>query len=152
MIYPEVDDVLGAVIVTLEEVVAPSVGDENAASACRTATQLLRSMRARLRHEPAALQADNDDLRALLHGGRDQLLEDVRRTVDGALAATYGAPSASVAQLQAEARGLRAALVAAIDAVPHRSHQFRVAARAYLERSLERQAPWLVDAFTGPRR
>jgi hypothetical protein len=152
MMYPGVDDVLGAVLVTLEDVITPSVGDENAASACRTAAQLLRSTRARLRHEQAALQADNDDLRALLAGRRDELPEDVRPTIDNALTAAHGAPIASVTQLQDEARGLREALVSAVYAVPDRSTQFRVAAREYLERSLERQAPWLVDSFTGPRR
>ena len=72
--------------------------------------------------------------------------------VDAALVTPppHGYPT--VARLQQEATVLRSALVACIEALPDREHPGRAAIRAYLARQLARQRPWLVEAFTGPRR
>ena len=58
----------------------------------------------------------------------------------------------AVTELQREALVLRQALVACIEVLPDRDAPARAAIRRYLTHQLERQRPWLVDAFTGPRR
>jgi hypothetical protein len=152
MMYPGVDEVLGSVIATLEEMITPAVEDETAASACRTAAQLLRSVRARLVFERSALAADNADLRSVLAAALDQVPDESRHALEAALAIPPGSTRSLPAELSAEATALRGGLVTTIDSIPDGSHPVRAAARAYLGRSLDRQKPWLVDAFTGPRR
>jgi hypothetical protein len=152
MIRPNVDDVLAVAIETLECDIAPHVEDEYIESLCRTVSQLLRSARARAVHEGPALHEDNSELRALLVSLRDVVPAEVAEPIDRVLAA--GGPGAtyrSIAELEAEATSLRAALTDAIDLI-----EIDTAAHAdvqtYLQHQLERQRPWLVDAFTGPRR
>lgn len=153
---PSVDELLEGIVAALEEGVLPHVQDEHAASTARTAVQLLRSARVRLRAEPAALLEDNADLRAVLldvGGRRDvQLSEEVLARL--ASAAAHRAPPGPPAteDLLAERSVLAAALTAVIDDVPNQASPVRVEARAFLTRSLARRRPWLVDAFTGPRR
>ena len=116
---------------------------------------MLRSVRARVAHEGEALYEDNRELRALLTTVRDQVDAHVGAGIDEALAHgrdTAGDGYVTVKRAHAEAVALRTALVACIDAVPDRQHPVRRAARVYLQHQLERQQPWLVDAFTGPRR
>lgn len=151
MIYPDVDDVLAAVIDTFDRYIAPEVHDEYAASLSLTVSQLLRSMRVRVAEEGDSLWADNAELRELLRS----LLPSVPAALVGAIEdacelTIAGYPS--VVRLRDEAVRLRAVLVTCIDALPDRQHPGRAEIRTYLERQLRRQQPWLVDAFTGPRR
>jgi hypothetical protein len=151
MMYPDVDDVLASVIDTFERFIAPHLHDEYATSLGLTTVELLRSVRARVAHEGEALWQDNAALRALLTDLRPAVPEAVQRAIDDALAAGIdGYPS--VPRLQQEALGLRAALVACIEALPDADHPGRRAARAYLAAELRSQEPWLVHAFVGPRR
>ena len=150
---PDADHVLASVIDTFERYIAPEVHDEYAASLCLTVGQLLRSVRARVAHEGEALWDDNRELRELLGTLRPQVAPTVGGLIDDALVPA-GDPDAypSVARLQAEADRLRGALVACIEAIPDREHPARAAIRVYLGHQLDRQRPWLVDAFDGPRR
>lgn len=155
MIRPDADDVLASIIDTFDRYLAPEIHDEYAASLALTVGQLLRSVRARVAHEGEALWDDNAQLRGLLAG----LAADLPATQAAAVAAALApAPVAagpaypSVARLQDEAVRLRAALVAAIGALPDPDHPARVAVRRYLADNLRRQEPWLVHAFDGPRR
>jgi len=152
MMLPDVDDVLASLADTVATGIAPHVQDEHAASLCRTVVQLLGSVRARVAAEGPALAEDNDDLRALLARLRDAVPAPVAEEVDAALAWSGDGSSPTVPSLQAEARVLRGALVACINAIPDREHPARAEIRAYLQRQLDRQRPWLIDAFTGPRR
>ncbi len=153
MIHPDLDDVLASIIDTFDRYLAPDIHDEYAASLALTVSQLLRSARARAAHEGQALFDDNAELRALLLARRDDLPPAARVAVDDALAIARDPRTyPSVARLQDEAVRLRAALVVAIEALPDADHPARVAVRTYLDHQLRRQEPWLVHAFTGPRR
>jgi hypothetical protein len=155
MLYPDVDDLLASILDTFERYVAPAVDDEYAVSLCLTIGQLLRSVRARIAHEGDALAADNAELRTLLH--------ELRPVLDGATPAATAltevdtralAPDQYVdpGLLRAESARLRGLLVTCIEALPDREQPERAAIREYLRHHLDRQRPWLVDAFTGPRR
>ncbi|MFN2539947.1 MAG: hypothetical protein ABR549_17585 [Mycobacteriales bacterium] len=124
MLTPAPEELLEQVIHGLEEVMAEGGLDEHVASRLRTATQLLRSVRVGLELEPAALEEDNADLAALL-----------------------GTP-VPAGQPRAAAAALRAALITRLEQDP----ELAVPAGAWSRRSSERQRPWMVDAFTGPRR
>jgi hypothetical protein len=156
VIRPNADDVLATVIETFDHEIAPHVHDEYAASLCLTVSQLLRSVRARVAHEGTALSEDNRELRELLFSLRGDVPARVAHHIDLALdLAPADQPVdgyRSVVQLQAEAVVLRAALVEVIEAVPEGDQPTHGSIRSYLRRQLERQRPWLVDAFTGPRR
>ncbi|NKQ57070.1 hypothetical protein HFP15_29790 [Amycolatopsis sp. K13G38] len=156
MIEPTADDVIGAVITTLERDIAPNVtaaDDGYTASLCRTVGQMLRSVRSRLRHEEAALIEDNAELRNLLGTWSVQLPPDARREVDEILAGAGEVPTdVAVTRLQDEAIRLRRGLVVLIEALPDPAHPARAAGRAYLSHQLERERLWQVDAFDGPRR
>lgn len=155
MIEPTVEDVIGAVIATLERDIAPNVttdDDGYTASLCRTVGQLLKAARSRLQHEEAMLIADNADLRNVLSEWAPALPPQARQRVEQALAEADAAAESTVARLQEEAKRLRAALVVLIEAIPGKDHPARAAGREYLQRQLERERPWMVDAFDGPRR
>lgn len=152
MISPTAQDLLTGVIATLEDVLAPALTDEHAQSTCRTAAQLLRSAAVRIAGEQAALHADNADLRGLLGTWAFRLPAAAGEVVAQALADPPVPTLPALEVLEADARALRAALVAAIDSVPERDAPFRHDVRDYLARAHERQRPWLQDAFTGPKR
>ncbi|HWD05875.1 MAG TPA: hypothetical protein VG674_25850 [Amycolatopsis sp.] len=156
MIEPTAEDVIGAVISTLERDIAPNVtadDDGYTASLCRTVGQLLRSVRSRLRLEEAALAEDNAELRALLGEWAPALPSGARQQVEQSLdPAADRSADRTVTRLQEEAKRLRQALVVLIEAIPEREHPARAAGRAYLANQLLRERPWQVDAFDGPRR
>jgi hypothetical protein len=152
MIYPGVDEALDAIIQTVEEEIAPHVQDDLASSLCRTVAQMLRSVRVRITHEPAALSVDNAALRDLLATWAPELPAGAATAANMAAAQAPPPMYASMPDLAADALRLRAALVVAIEAVPETDHAFRKAARAYLTQQLSHEKVWLQDAFTGPRR
>ncbi|HSG78419.1 MAG TPA: hypothetical protein VLD62_02470 [Acidimicrobiia bacterium] len=145
---------LDAVVATFEEYVMPEVADEYVRSLGLTIGQMLRSVRERILHEPEALHEDNADLRDVLVGVLPVLGPEtaatVRRALDESVIPDGVFPS--LERLMAEADALRGALVAMIEATADPEHPARSAGRDYLRRQLERQEPWLVDAWTGPRR
>ncbi len=151
MMYPTADDSLAAIIETFERDIVPLVDDEYGSSLCLTIGQMLRSVRARVALEGQILHEDNTDLRALLTGIREQVPGPLAAAID----ATLEAPPEGLRpleDLQAEAVELRRVLEDCISAVPDAASPTRASIRDYLTRHLERQRPWMVDAFTGPRR
>ena len=152
MIYPDTDDVLSSIIETFDRYIVPQVHDEYAASLCLTVSQLLRSVRVRVEQEGDALYADNAELTSLLGLLRSEVPAREALVVDAACQPAGADGYRSVRRLRQEATRLREALVACIEAIPDRDHPGRVAVRGYLQQQLQRQQPWLVDAFTGPRR
>jgi hypothetical protein len=152
MMYPDTDDVIASIIDTFDRYIAPQVDDEYAASLCLTVSQLLRSVRVRVQQEGQALYADNAELRLLLGTLRTEVPAPEVEVIDAACRPAEGAGYLSVRRLREDAIRLREALVACIEAIPDRDHPGRVAVRGYLQEQLQRQQPWLVDAFTGPRR
>jgi hypothetical protein len=150
MMHPGVDEALESIVEAVERDIAPHVQDEYAASMCRTVAQMLRSVRVRVAEEPAALAADNSELRELLAAHADRHPD--RAALDAAVRASAERSAPTLADLQADAESLRAALTAVIETVPDSTDPARKAAREYLRHSLERERPWMVDAFTGPRR
>lgn len=151
MIEPDVDTVLTAVIGAIETEIAPPA-DEYAASVCRTAAQLLRQVRARLREEEPALTSGNVELRALL---RDIDPHDLPRSVAAAVGeAVQAEPPPSTPgldELRADARRLRAALAQVVECTPE-GHPARKLCRAHIAEQLRREIAWQQDAYTGPRR
>ena len=152
MIRPDVDDVLASVIDTFDRYIAPEVHDEYAASLCLTVSQLLRSVRVRVAVEGAALHEDNQELRQLLVSLHDEVPPSLGAQIDQVVGASTAGDYVGVVRLQDDATALRAVLVACIDVIPDVEHPARRAIRTYLQHQLERQQPWLVDAFTGDRR
>lgn len=155
MIQPDHDRILAAVIAGIERDVEPQA-DEYAASVCRTAAQMLRHVRARLRDEPAALETGNAELRELLSSlvadaETIGLATGVASTIASAVAAEPAPLRPDLADLRADALRLRAALASLIDALPA-DHPARHSARTWIARQLAREAAWQQDAFTGPRR
>ena len=151
---PASHHVLDSVIATFDSFIVPELDDEYAQSLGKTIGQLLRSVRERILHEPEALFEDNADLEATLAAMRGDLSDEVRAMVDAALDEAVIAPGVypSTERLMVRADALRAGLVAVIEATADGDDPSRVAAREYLRRQLDRQAPWLIDAWTGPRR
>jgi hypothetical protein len=152
VIAPDADAILAAVIGAVEDEIAPAVTDEYAASLCRTAAQMLRSVRVRVRVEQAALAEDNAELRALLAAIDLPLPVAVRDAVAAAVRQEPPAELPPLDALRGDALRLRSALAAVIDATPDDAAPVRWAARTYLEHQLERERAWQQDAFTGPRR
>ena len=151
MIDPGNDTVIAAVIAAIEDEIAPDCG-EHAASLCRTAAQMLRQVRTRLREEVPALVAGNTELRCLLRSVQTATLPaETAATVAAVLADEPVAVYPDVAQLRAEASKLRGAL-AAIIAIKPEDHPIRAAARGYIATQLRRELRWQQDAYTGPRR
>jgi hypothetical protein len=152
MMYPGVDEALDAIVETVENEIAPHVQDELAASLCRTVAQMLRSVRVRVEHEPAALLADNQTLRGLLTEWLDELPDESRTTAAAAIAKSPAPVYPSLADLKADATRLRSALVDGIQTVEDADHGFRMGVREYLTQQLGHEKAWMQDAFTGPRR
>jgi hypothetical protein len=144
MISPGVDEALDCIVAAVEQQIAPHVVDEYAASLCRTVAQMLRSVKVRVAQEPAALVADNAELRAVLSAHAHRLFD--RADLDAAVSESAARQAPSLADLYRDADALR------IEAVPDAADPARVAARKYLAHALDRERPWMVDAFTGPRR
>ena len=136
MLRPTLDEVFTNVIASVDDIIKPDVHDPYASSIVLTVSNLLRHLRARAAHEPAALWDDNRDLRSLL----GELGVDAPEGPD---------PSRypSLDLLIGEAMALRGALDTYVVAHPGDER-----VRAYLSRQLDRQRPWMVEAWEGARR
>jgi hypothetical protein len=151
MIEPDHGVVLASVIAAIEDDIMPGC-EEYAASICRTAAQLLRHVRARLREEVPALVAGNAELRHLLDRIDTATLPDeVAAAVRAAVAAKPVPVHPDLADLRDDARRLRGALVAVIEVEPE-DHPARAAGREHIAAQLRRELAWQQDAYTGPRR
>jgi len=149
--YPTAEDSLAAIIETFERVIAPLVDDEYGSSLCLTVGQMLRSVRTRVALEGQVLDQDNHDLRTLLTELRSEVPASLATDID-ATTARRADQYRPLEELQADAADLRRVLEVCISAIPDRTCDTRAKIREYLTRHLERQQPWLINAFTGPRR
>lgn len=151
---PAAHQILDTVIATFEQYVVPEIDDEYVQSLGLTIGQLLRSVRERILHEPESLWEDNADLRAVL--AQMELPSGLSTRVGAAIERADEVIGPGVypttERLMEQADVLRAALVSVIEATSEAADPARRAGRDYLRRQLERQIPWLVDAWTGPRR
>jgi hypothetical protein len=154
---PTTAELLSAIVLSLERQVAPSVQDKWAASALRSATQLLIHLAARAEREGDVLIEDNEDVRQLLEAILPRLsvqpdLAALRATVEKTLNAAEPAPhdlagldarneiyQAAVEQL------LRRPAPSSIDA-----SSVREELRSYLRRRLQREHSLYFPVFTGP--
>ncbi len=151
---PDSPDLINSVADALERQVLPTVQDKWAASAVRSAMQLLRHLALRVAQEPRILVEEAVDLRAVLQSARAQLsasnLADLKANVDGALALPEPAAHDVLAMAQRDEQWL--AVVEAILAARPRldaalgSSQLRESLVAYLERRLLRERE-LIEPF-----
>jgi hypothetical protein len=136
MLRPTLDEVMTNVIASFDGIIKPAVEEPYSASIALTISNLLRHAQVRMTDEPEALWDDNRDLRGLL--------------AEIGVAAAPERPAGeypSLARLVDEAIALRTALDAYV--IAHPGDQ-RV--REYFGRQLERQRPWMIEAWEGPRR
>jgi hypothetical protein len=159
---PRADEILRSVLWSFEEFVAPDLRDPYAISVGHTIVNLLRHLALRVELEPPALFTENAELRELLTAitayaravGLAGLVEDVEAALAAAPASEY--PSAS--HLGDDALILRGALARAIRALQAAQSEnddyvaLRARIRAWIGRQLEREAEWIVPAFSGIRR
>jgi len=136
MLRPTLDEVMGNVIASFDDIIKPDITDPYAASIALTLSNLLRHARVRAQLEPEVLWDDNRDLRGVL--------AELGLTAPAALPAD-AYPSLTL--LIDEAVALRTALDAYV-----REHPGDARVLAYFGRQLERQRPWMVEAWEGPRR
>ena len=136
MLRPTLDEVMQNLVSSFDDIIKPDISDPYASSLALTLSNLLRHVRVRARLEPQALWIDNADLRELL----------IRLGVPApARIPTDVYPS--IDRLLDEAFALRSALDGYV--LEHPGHPEVL---AYLSRQLARQRPWMMDAWSGPRR
>lgn len=149
-------DVLNSVLWSLQNEIAPAVTDEYAASICKTAAALLRSCLVRLESEGPFLVEDIANARAVLAQGAAALyddklcasLSDDTEAVAYVSAASLGTESDTLTGALTE---MMQALRVAAESAPEDAQiaAARAAADAYLGERLTRQAPWLLEPFSG---
>lgn len=160
---PRSDEILASVLWSFEEFIVPELSDPYAISVGHTITNLLRHLALRVELEPPALYAGNAELRELLADiaayagadGRTELAEDLEATLEATTPAT---DYPSISRLTDDALALRAALdsaIRALQAAPSETEEYgalRARIREWIGRALDREAEWIVPAFSGIRR
>jgi hypothetical protein len=137
---PDPHTLIAAVVGALEHDIEPAVGDDYAASLCRTAAQMLRQLDVRLCEEPPVLVREAADLRAVLvELGHEVGEPPTPRWPD-------------IDSARADVAGLERQLAEAVAADLDEDSPVRAAARGYVERHLRGRLSWERDAYTGPRR
>lgn len=167
---PRTDEIVNSVLWSFEELVVPELEDPYAVSVAHTIVNLLRHVALRVELEPPALFAGNQELRALLGevaayaraSGSSRLAgipPDVQEALDASADGASGYPSAS--RLADDATTLRWALDRSIRALQDARAdlggtdgyaEVRRRIREVIARQLEREATWVVPAFSGVRR
>ena len=167
---PRSDEIIASILSSFEELVVPELQDDYTISVGHTIVNLLRHLRLRVELEGPALFAGNEELRVLLGEIADfaravdePALAGIPADVAEALAAAEGSASgyAPLSRLADDAatlgwsldRSLRA-LQQAGPALGDRADYaaLRAGIRAQIGRQLEREAAWIVPAFSGIRR
>jgi hypothetical protein len=152
---PTTPELIAAIIDSLEQQVAPHVQDKWAASALRSAAQLLRHLALRTERESAVLIEDNIDVRRVLEivrphlGGRPPLAAAEAAVVR---ALSDAEPDAhDVADLDARNESYQHAVgqLLADPAVRAESGTVEIL-RGYLHRRLEREHALYFPVFTAP--
>jgi len=161
---PTAAEILDTVIWTFDEQVLPTIGDELAKSLAFSISNLMRHVKLRIELEPAALVEDNADLHRLLGEIDDFARVSADLEVGSrfrAAAGTIPSQTGDLAELTEQSTILRWGLCDAIEALQgvraeRGGDPDYVALRRkiwdYHDRSLDREAKWIVPAFTGPRR
>jgi hypothetical protein len=160
---PRSDEILRSVLWSFEEFIVPELSDPYAISVGHTITNLLRHLALRVELEPPALFAGNAELREVLAAiaayaraaGLAGLADDLERTLE---ATTSASDYPSISRLTDDALALRGALdgaILALQAAPSESAEYvelRRRIREWIGRALDREAEWIVPAFSGVRR
>jgi hypothetical protein len=152
---PTTPELISAIVESLEHQVAPNVQDKWAASALRSATQLLNHLALRSEREGRVLVEDNRDVREVLETVLQALaahaeLSDVRTAVEKAL--NDPEPSIhDVAALDARNEVYQAAVDRLLRQPEVRTLDgLHESLRSYLRRRLLREHPLYFPVFTGP--
>jgi hypothetical protein len=163
---PDLLEVLDSISWTFDTQIVPAVPPGIATSLSFTISNMLRHARLRAEREGESLAEDNQELRSLLDRIASYARGDAELKTEDELLADYPAPMGpagyrGLAQVTEEATALRWRLQQAIErlqGVRDRCgaqpayRRLREEIRAYLDHQLEREARWMDDAFTGPRR
>lgn len=155
---PRSRELIEKIVASLEADVGPHVSDRWAASALRSAVQLLNHLAVRVEVEAGVLVADNADARRVLAGLRPRLAEagvapEAIAAVDAALA-TAEPPTHDVAVLDDANEAFQAAIERVLrDRAPLQASAAGRAVHAelrdYLGRRIARERPLYFPAFTG---
>lgn len=154
---PTTPELISAIVASLERQVAPHVNDKWAASALRSAAQLLSHIALRTEGEARVLEDDNADVRQVLETVLVRLeayaeFSAARRTVESALAAREPAAQ-DFAGLDARNELYQAAVESLLNHAGVRTVEqgavHRIL-REYLRRRLKREHPLYFPVFTSP--
>lgn len=153
---PTTTELLSAVVESLERQVAPHVQDKWAASALRSAAQLLRHAAIRSEHERRILSEDNGDARESLDSSLAHLasrgeLAEVRAVIEQVLRLPDPGPY-DAAALDARNEGYQAAIERLLEdgALRRAEPAVHGLLRSYLRRRLRREQALYFPVFTGP--
>ena len=169
VVQPQVHEILESIRWTLKHQVLPELDDPYAESLAYTMVNMLRHTQVRIQLEHRATRQDVAELREILADARrllpapddsgTSLSEAIGSTLEGAPPLPDAGPSLS--DLDAEREDLRELLdqvIHVLDTEPSRRQrddarqQLRDRIRTHLTKSLERQSPWMLEAFQGRRR
>ena len=152
---PSARELIEGVVVALERDVAPQVADRWAASALRSAVQLLNHLAVRVESEAALLIEDNADARAVLARVAARLGSSadsaaLRTVIDAALRSAEPPPHDTV-RLDAANEVLQGVIDRVLRERPALAEPDVIhdELRAYLRRRLEREHPLCFPVFTG---
>jgi hypothetical protein len=153
---PTTTELLSAVVESLERQVAPHVQDKWAASALRSAAQLLRHAAIRSEHERRMQSEDNRDARETLESSLAHLatrgeLAEVRAIIEPVLRLPDPGPY-DAAALDARNEGYQSVIERLLEDGALRSAEPAVHGllRSYLRRRLQREHALYFPVFTGP--
>jgi hypothetical protein len=154
---PTTSELLAAIVVSLESQVAPKVQDKWAASALRSATQLLNHLAVRADRQGEVLTEDNEDVRQVLEAILSRLtaqpeLAALRATVEKTLSGAAPAPH-DHAGLDERNEIYQAAVEQLLRRLPVGSiagSSVHDELRSYLRRRLRREHSLYFPVFTGP--
>lgn len=152
---PTTQELISAIVASLEHQVAPHVRDKWAASALRSATQLLNHLAVRTEREGRVLIEDNRDVRNVLETILPRLagqaeFSDLRATVEQTL--NQPEPNIQdVTRLDARNEAYQAAVERLLrHPGMHPRDELVESLRNYLRRRLQREHPLYFPVFTGP--
>jgi hypothetical protein len=154
---PTTPELIMAVVASLELKIAPHVQDKWAASALRSAAQLLKHVALRTESEARVLGEDNRDVREVLRTALPRLaahdeLSALREVVESALAGPLP-DAADTAALDVRNEAYQAAVEKLLGSAPVRALDGAAVHRSlrdYLRRRLEREHALYFPVFTGP--
>ena len=141
-----IDEVLGSVLWSLENEIAPTVTDQYAVSVCKTSAALLRSCIVRVEHEGAFLSAQLREVQAILAEAHDVLGKSALHSRDVETTRSLPALTAELNRHNAE---LATVLDELRETADPRVSALREAIRRYLAAQLAGQRPWMVEPFAG---